>query len=265
MPISSLEEETSLFLNSYTKFRNNYASKHGTRDLAPYKHIDFPNSVPFPAAIFRDMAQEFLREVANELNRLDKYIGELAAWSEIYQDHDEEEQLALMMEFIEPLATIAVSLPATLRSRYIFSLSHTSHQANMNVLDGWGENNLPNDEKITFKSMRHCSSQWSAFEQFIAHFRKIDNEEWKDLTSGFRNKYHHRIPPRFELGHTQLITRELSKSGEATYSFGFCEPLSLNSLIDPLKQQHRLARDCFEAYSALLREQWKAIKETLDS
>ncbi len=263
MPISNLEAETFLFVNSYSQFRDIYASKDGPRNLAPYNHIKFPKSTPFPAAIFIDMAQEFLREVANELNRLDKYIGKLSAWSEVYQGHDEEEQIALLMEFIEPLATVAVSLPATLRSRYIFSLSHTSHQANMNVIEGWEENDLPNDKDITFKSMKKCSSEWPAFKLFKLYFAELDNEEWKNLTSGFRNKYHHRIPPRFELGHTQLVTRDVSKFGQATYGFGFCEPLSLNNLIDPLKIQHSLARDCFDAYSTLLQEQWDAIEKSL--
>jgi hypothetical protein len=259
MPVSSLADETALFIGAYTKFRHAYKKEQGPSNLAPYGHVEFPKSIPMHLAMFHGMADEFLRELANELNRLDSNVEKLETWSDVYEGYDQEERMCLMMEFIEPLATVAFGQPSTLRAKYIFSLSHTSHQANLHSVAGWSESKLPADFAIGLKNMRKCSEDWEKYCAFAAVFDQLDNEEWRALTKGFRNKYQHRIPPRFEVGYTQYVTRNIGTNGDVSYGFGSCEPLSIKTYLPALRQQHVRARKCFDLYSELLREQWEAI------
>src|SRR5690606_23703240 len=256
---SNLAEETAFLIEAYTRFRHEYASGCEPRNLARYGHVEFPTKTPMHLSMFRGMAGEFLRELANELNRLDAYIGQLSTWSETYQAYDTQEKMCLMMEFIEPLATLAFGQPATLRARLVYCVSHTSHQANLFSVDSWDESKLPKDEAINFKNMRSCSEHWAEFESFMIAFRNLDDEDWKALTRGFRNKYHHRIPPRFEVGQTQFVSRQMGSGGQTSYSFGFCEPIPLRDFIEPLRAQHSAARACFDAYSDMLKAQWNTI------
>jgi len=259
MSISNLTEETAVLIDAYTRFRRAHEGDCEQRNLAPYNQVSFPTKIPMHLAMFRDMAREFLRELANELNRFDRHIQQLSIWSDIYPSYDVDEQMSLMMEFIEPLATIAFGQPATLRGRFIYCMSHTSHQANLFAVESWNESRLPRDEAIKFKDMRNCSDYWSQFQNFMMAFRDLDDEAWKDSSKGFRNKYHHRIPPRFEVGHTQFVTREFESAGKVSYGFGFCEPLPLKDYIGLLRGQHSVAMSCFDSYSNMLREQWAAI------
>jgi hypothetical protein len=208
------------------------------------------------------MAKEFLREVANELNRFDSNIEKLRTWSEVYEGYDDEEKMCLMMEFIEPLAIVAFNQPTTLRARFIYSLSHTSHQANRWKVQGWKETNLPKDVSINYKTMKTSSKPWPVFAGFSKSFDYLDNEEWKSITKGFRNKYHHQIPPWFEVGHTQIVTRTLRNDRTASYGFGACEPLPIKDYLDDLRGQHTCARTCFDAYSQLLADQWSGFNES---
>jgi hypothetical protein len=259
MSISSFAEETAFLVEAYSRFRREYASGGGQRNLAPYGHVEFPTKTPIHLSMFREMAGEFLRELANELNRLDGYIEQLSTWSETYHSYDNQEKMCLMMEFIEPLATVAFGQPATLRARLIYCLSHTSHQANLFFVDSWDESKLPKDEAINFKNMSSCSEHWPEFENFMVAFRNLDGEGWRALTRGFRNKYHHRIPPRFEVGQTQFVTRKIGSKGQSSYSFGYCEPIPLRDFMEPLRAQHSAARACFDAYSDMLKTQWHTI------
>ena len=62
---------------------------------------------------------------------------------------NEEEKIYLLLEFIEPLAIIALNLPYAIWNRFIFSLSHICHQANRIKFPNW-KDNLPEDQFINF-------------------------------------------------------------------------------------------------------------------
>jgi|TARA_R100000656_G_scaffold109232_1_gene81256 hypothetical protein len=259
MSVSNLVEETALFVEAYSRYRKIWENGRGPQNLAPYGHVEFPSQIPIHLGMFQGMAEEFLRELANELNRLDTHIEQLGAWMEVHKRYDQEDQMSLIMEFIEPLATVTFGQPSALRSRYIFSLSHTSHQANLHSQEGWSESKLPSDGGINYKVMKRCSENWAAFTRFAERFDNIDDSPWKTQTREYRNKYHHRFPPRFELGQTEYITRSIHEDGNASYGFGGAEPLSIDSLLPHLREQHQQARSCFDLYSELIKEQWAAI------
>lgn len=259
MPISNLQEETDFLIESYRRFRLKYANCSGPRNLAPYDHLPFPTSIPMHLSAFYWMSREFLRELANELNRLDANIEQLRTWSELHDQHDAQERMCMMMELIEPLATVAFSQPAALRSRFIFAMSHTSHQANLFAVPGWSEEMLEKDEKINYKSMELCCSHWPHFGRFLPSFGYLNDKNWQLMIRDFRNKYHHRIPPRFEHGHTQFIKRNQMDDGSTSYTFGSCHPISIKDCLPELRQQHNHGRQCFDAYSDLLLEQWSRL------
>jgi len=259
MSVSNIDEETALFVEAYSKYRKAYEGEHRTRDPAPYGHVRFPARIPIHLSMFQGMANEFLRELANELNRLDSHIEQLRTWMRIYKDYDQEDQMSIMMEFIEPLASVTFGQPSALRSRYVYSLSHTSHQANLFSRQGWSESKLPADGSINYKVMKSCSSSWARFSEFSEAFDQLDNSPWKTKTREYRNRYHHRFPPRFELGQTAYVTRSVGDNGSTSYGFGGGEPLSIEALLPHLREQHQHARTCFDMYSNLLMDQWAAI------
>jgi hypothetical protein len=79
---------------------------------------------------YREMFDEFSREIANSLNDLTNYTHRLKAWNLVVSSMTDREKMTAAHEFIDPVATIALVLPYVIRSRFMFATAHLCHHAN---------------------------------------------------------------------------------------------------------------------------------------
>lgn len=262
MTAESATEETALFLEAYSRYRDHYVSTVSELWLAPFRHIETAESVPMEWAPYHEMLREHTQELANELNRFSRHIEQLRCWAEILPEYQDSDRIALLMEFAEPLATCCVNYPYAIRSRFVFSIAHLCHQANQAVRADWKEDLLPADQKINYKNMDFALEGWPSASRVRACIDALCDDNFEEITGGFRNKFHHRHPPRFEIGLTQMVSRIRQDDGTTSYGFGYVEPLQLANVVPTLRLQHFTARACFDSYTELIKEQLSAIYRT---
>lgn len=258
MSAETLEQETQLLLEAFAKYRAVYVGDSGPSRLAPYGHITLPEDNRLATFAYREMLRDHAQQLANELNRFRHRIQQLSAWTSVLPAYDVLDQLVLLSEFVDSIASDCVETPYALRNRYFFSVSHLSHQANLLTRTGWLEKKLPADEMIKRGTMLAVAQDWSMFADFSRTLNGLGGAQFTTKTNDYRNKYHHRLPPRFAHGHTQSIKR-MPKKGATTYGIGAVPPLELSALLPALVQQHTLGMECFEAYASLVGEQVGAI------
>lgn len=259
MAAENATEETALFREAYSRYRDRYVSTVSELCLAPFRHIETAQSVRMEWAAYHEMFKEHTQEIANELNRFSRHIEQLRCWAEILPEYEDSDQIALLMEFAEPLATCCVNYPYAIRSRFVFSIAHLCHQANRAFRTDWNEDMLPDDRKINYKIMISTLDGWHSAPNIRAYINELCNGDFEDATGGFRNKFHHRYPPRFEIGLTQMVSRIRQSDGTTSYGFGYVEPLQLDDIVPILREQHSAARACFDSYTDLIREQLSTI------
>src|ERR1700685_3668032 len=90
----------------------------------PYNWGGLPKSLSFDWMPYGLMFGEFSLEIANSINQLTNYTRRLKAWSAVVTSMGDGEKLDVTQEFIDPLATIALTLPYVIRSRFIFAVGH---------------------------------------------------------------------------------------------------------------------------------------------
>lgn len=258
------QKETQIFLDAYTRYRLLWQSQADYINLAPYNHVGFPYIGTAQTHVFQEIYRDQLREIANDLNHLSYRINQLHCWSQVLELYNENDKMGLLIEFVDPIAIVAYSQPSSLKGRFIYSMSNTSHQANLITRSDWDESKLPDEHRIKFKDLEATSKHWSGFSGFSESFTNIDNEDWRRVTNEFRNRYNHRIAPRFEEGVTQPVRRNINKPDNVCYEFGYSSPLYISRTLSELRYQHLYARECFSYYSDILENQIEAIAKACD-
>lgn len=257
MAIETLEQETHFLLQAVAEYRAAYVKNGHLGKLAPYGHIVIPDKSLF---VYNNLLQEQAQTLANEINQFCIGLTQLNAWDIVLKQYDQEEKYILLSEFIENIAIVCTSCPKVIRSRFLFSVSHLSHQANLATNSNWKEKELPDDRQINWETMNKVAAAWPHFNPFLIELEKLGNNQYDQATKQFRNKYHHRYPPRFILGATGFVSRTVYKDGRVVYGLGdSIEPLQLTDILPILLEQHRISLICFEKYSDLVREQLSAI------
>ncbi len=210
-----------------------------------------------------EMLGEHTQEIANSINQIRMLTTSLEAWDRHLASKDDDKQrLSLIVEFIDPPATVALNLPYVIRSRFIYSIAHLCHQANQTVNPKW-KDDLRLDSEIKFKDADIHGRDWRSYNRLKLNLEKIEGEQYRKETQDFRNKYNHRYSPKIEIGLTELVTR-VRVSGRFTYAFGYAEPLKLQNVVAILKQQHKACCVAFSSYQILIADHIKSIKEHND-
>ncbi len=109
--------------------------------------------------------------------------------------------------------------------------------------------------------MEKVSKDWNTYPEFRSSLSLLSDSEFSDQVNNFRNKYHHRYPPRVEFGQTQMVTRNI-EDGKVSYGFGYVEPLQVSKMVPLLKTQHKAGYNSFRKYQALANEQISYIFNT---
>ncbi len=252
--------EENEFIEVYKEYWNVLKDNQRSLDLLEYDWIKMPSSIPFEWMAYSQYLNEHAQELANSINQLAVSTRKMSIWQMLLEKRSEEENKYIVNEFIEPLATLCLNLPYAIRGRFIFSVSHLSHQANMKKVSNWKDNLAP-DKSINFKVMEKASEEWSEYPGFRSSLSLLSDSEFSDQVHNFRNKYHHRYPPRVEFGQTQMVTRNI-EDGKVSYGFGYIEPLQIRKMVPLLEAQHEAAYNTFRRYQALVNEQISVIFST---
>lgn len=226
----------------------------------PYTWTAQPNPISGLWLPYAQMLDEFARELANAVNRLTHQVHQLSAWSQIVQPLSDDEKMEATHEFIETLATAAVSSPYVIKSRFSYAAAHLCHQANRaRNLARW-EDKFPTERAIYLNHAAPFGKGWRSFQRFMCCAEAIGGRVFQAATGDFRNAYNHRFPRRFVIGQTGLVTRRVDEAtGQASYAIGGAPALQLNEVATLLATERDLAQATFEAFQALVREHEAAI------
>lgn len=231
---------------------------------APYHWCCLAKTIPIEWAAYSQFLQEHASELSNSINELRRYLGSLMAWQNVINQLEEDELHRTVIEFITPIATLAVLMPYVIRSRLIYSIAHLSHQANRLKLDNWSDD-LPIDTEIYLKEADKYGGSWRSYPKLKVALEKISNKQYSKATHDFRNSFNHRYSPRIELGLTGLVTRFVSDDGNVSYGFGQTPPLKLSEITSLILNQHKHCMRTYEKYQALVNEQSEAINKHITS
>ncbi|UXD24680.1 hypothetical protein FORC065_1831 [Yersinia enterocolitica] len=241
------------YIEAYREYRQVKATISMNGKAASYDWV--PRSASGPREIiYNILLNEHHRELSNAINHFARLINKLEAWSIVIENKAEQEKFDLIIEFIDEVATIALNLPYAIRSRFIVSITKLSHQANL-IKNESCNDELPSDDKMTICHVGIHGKGWWVMKKLIPTLEKISNNEYKNETDDFRNKYNHRYSPRIEIGIYDLVKREINGEGQVIYSLGSTPPLKLKNIIVTLKKQHECCLKVYELYQNLIAEQ----------
>jgi hypothetical protein len=222
--------------------------------IMPYGWGELPKPLHFTWMAYDQMFQEFSIEIANALNQLTNHLHRLRAWDLVLPSLNDDERMEALIEFIDSTATVALLLPYTIRSQFIFAITHLCHQANQAVLGFQWVDDLPGDNKIGFKEAEKYGRSWSAYPRCRAAFEKIFKGNFEGETLHFRHAYNHRFAPRVLMGISGLVVRKRNPAGGMQYVWGYNQPLGLKGIADALFAQCIHCYTAFEAFQELIRE-----------
>ena len=225
--------------------------------LAPYDWYKIKSPISFDCHVYTTFLEEQTRELSNTINTFRRYIKVLTVWQHIINDLDEKEQYNIVTEHISPIATLALNKPYIIRSRFIYSIAHLSHQANKFNQEEW-KDDLPNDKEIYFETADRYGKPWKKYKKFKISLENIGNKKYGEDTHDFRNKYNHRYSPHIEVGLSGLVTRHIGEENDdysVSYLFGQTEPLLLKDIIPLLTNELTLCLTAYKKYQDLINEQ----------
>lgn len=209
---------------------------------------------------YSQMLNEHPREIANSINQLQRLTLSLKAWDQrLRLVNDEQHKLNIICEFVDPISIVAINLPYVIRSRFIYSTTHLSHQANQSRCTDW-KDDLTLDSEIYFEHADKYGAYWRSYNALKLALEKISSGNYIEATINFRHKYNHRYSPKIEIGLTGLVTRHVNKPDQVTYCFGYTEPLKLSNVVSALEKQHECCLKAFSRYKSLIKEQVDAIE-----
>jgi hypothetical protein len=249
------------YIEVYSHFRKELSNITSGQPL-PFDWLNLPKSVSgtlMPYFPYFQMLEDHATELANVINQLSLDIDKICAWTKIIGEYDEEDSFYIIHEFIAPLCNMCLNLPYAVRSRFIFSVTHLSHQANRTILGREWTDDLPRDEEIYFAIMDKYAAAWQSYKKLKLAMERLSDKEYQDAVNDYRDKYHHRYPSHIGVGLSQFLTRKTREGGAVSYALGYSKPLELNDIAKALKTQHERATKCFMRYQDLVKEQLERI------
>lgn len=225
-----------------------------------YNWGGLPNPLYVGWMAYSQMFDEFSRELANALNTLTRYTHQLTAWRDLLAGMEAQQQLDAAVEFIDPLATVAITLPYVIKSRFIFAAAHLCHQASRSKQGSAWKDEFPLDSEIWFETADQHGKGWKRYNTFKTRLERINAKDYQRDTHDFRHTYNHRFSPRVVIGVSQVVTRHVDKSsGRVSYGFGGTPALTLPHVVSLLEAQCQQCYLAFDAFQQLVREHETAI------
>jgi hypothetical protein len=253
--------DNSFFTEAYRNYREALAIEPDFSRYADYDWQNLPEELNASWLLYSLMLSEYSRSLANMINQLGDYSRRLGAWGKNIEILNETEQLEALFEFVDPIATISLTLPYAIQSRFNFVIAHLSHQANKAKLKTDWKDNIPEDDKICSATAKKLGAYWSRFPALEASVGNIFSKEHRNNTDEFRHKFTHRVPTQVILGHSLFVRRHRDKAAShTTYEFGDKAPIDIKASADELKQVFLHCIVAFDDFKALIAEQVASIK-----
>lgn len=262
LPTNAIEitvKASFMSIEIYRQYRRALKAAPFNGKFMDYGWGNIPESVDLLWSPYVQMFGEFSRELANIINELTRYTHQLSAWRELVGPLDDRKKIDVLVNFINPLATLAINMPYVIRSRFIFATAHLSHQANRTKLGVAWKDEFPLDGEVYFAVADAHSKGWRGYKSLKKKMERIGAKGFQQSTNDFRNAYNHRFSPRIELGMTQLLMRNVQTDGSVIYAFGGVYPLQLKLIVTLLETQCQHCYETFEAFRLLVEEQVAAI------
>lgn len=260
-----MDQEDNFLTLKYVEYRKAFRETEACTPYMPYdwfrplQTIRLDAEVGLQQMVYRDLADEAARDLANGINHLIGLTMRLEAWNKVIAGLDLPEKNELLHEFVQDLASTALLSPYTLKARFYFAVAHLSHQANRaRQEDGWVDDlaTLPEDWDIKEEVAARVARPWPSWKKLIRALNTVDMRDYKTATDDFRSKHTHRFTPRVELGITQPVKRLLANGrGKPCYGIGGSEPLKLGNVVRELKTQCVRLSACYGEFRKLVDEQ----------
>lgn len=269
MTIYSMDHEDDFLASKFAEYREALRGIESCAPLMPYGWFKSPQTIRVDSELglrrmfYRELADDFARDLANGINRLVVLTKRLEAWEKVIDGLDVEEKHALLHEFVQDPASTALLSPYTLKARFYFAVAHLSHQANF-VSHGeeWSDDfaTLPEDREIKQETADRLAKPWRSWKRLIGALNRVDAGDYKAATDDFRSKHTHRFTPQVELGLAQPVKRlPWKNSGKPHYGVGGSEPIALGVAVRELKKQCVHLAKCYRAFQGLVGEQGAAL------
>jgi hypothetical protein len=242
----------------YRRYQQALKSTPHTGRFMPYDWSLLPRPLDPRWIAYAFMLDEFSIGLANTINDLTYHEQSLRAWATVVESLSDVQKLAALHEFINASAIVAVNLPYVIRARFAFAVTHLCHQANRLKSSTWRDE-LPADGDIDLNVAHERGRGWRKYRRLRPCLEKISGQDYREGTRNFRNVYTHRLEPRFVIGISQMVTREVLHDKRVQYRFGGQDPLNLNDVTGQLKVQRDRCYKAFDAFQILVREHEAAI------
>lgn len=256
-----MRDQLQALSNQYSAYLQLIDTVPTAAPFADYHWGNLPDPLSGVWLPYSQMFNEFARELANIINQLISKEHRLGAWEIVTANLDETAFNNVLFEFVEPIATIALNLPVVIRDRIIFATAHLMHQANQALGHADWRDDLPTDREIKRRDLEKRGQRWNAAPALLNALDRLATQADYDAATGnFRNRYHHRFPPRIGIGITGLVTRIVEPGTKRiSYAIGETGPLSLAEIRVFLASQIAYANDAYAAFKALACEFESAI------
>lgn len=264
-----MDHEDDILVSKYSEYRKALRDVEPCVSFMPYGWFEPPETVRLDAEfgrqqmVYRDLADDAARDLANGINHLTGLAMRLEAWSKIIQGLDVHDKNLLLHEFVQDLAATALLTPYTLKARFYFAVAHLSHQANCTRRgEEWSDDfvTLPEDWRINEEAAVRLAKPWRSWKRLIKALNTVDMGDYKTATDDFRSKHTHRFTPRVELGITQMVKRlPAQDSVKLCYGVGGSEPIKLETVVRELKAQCVRLSECYCEFQKLVTEQSNAL------
>lgn len=172
------------------------------------------------------MVEDELRELTNDLNKWHDVLRRWYVWNKVLQPYNADKVKAwkLRIEFLESLVFYCLFQPASSCDRFTFVVTNAMHQVRLMVEEGYKDflkgdpktpdkvikqknKNLLLSRKDREKRLSTLLLKWPEGVEFVALLQAINDEEYENETSNYRNHHSHLIGPRLGLGHVQSVER----------------------------------------------------------
>ena len=254
------EQYLNFHTDYYTRLENSTASENRYLPYDVY-HVPAETVMGPQWLIFHQLAENLIRELLNANNQFFTNIRKLSIWVDILNECPDELRNDLIFEIISPLGSYVIGTPYIIKQRYIYTAVMLSHQTQMLQNTDIRDSSL-NERNININIVRRYRDSFESMPAFIDALNQIDDDDYTNATVNYRNLYHHRIPPRIEVGLGMTFNRFRNPDGSVYYGLGGMQPLRLTEILPALYEQHQACLDTFSSIWPLIGEQvsiWERI------
>lgn len=207
--------------------------------------------------LFRHMAQDLVRTLANELNEWRHRLVRLSCWAEVLDRYDETGRMDLLWEFVAPLTECSLHAPYSIKQRLIY--------ASCRVLERSARHrDTPEtpEHEMGWDRLKALATDSAYTERMMSAIGQLDSRPFQKATGNYRHRATHRRLPGLDLEIYQEWHRTAEADGTATHSMNVAFPIALRAVVQPLLDEHRRVMSAFERLWDLIREVEKELAIT---